>query len=105
MVNCTNCEASFDEIWKLEDHLKSHDKVEDKKCEHCGKMFYFEWRLKKHQLIHMNKNLRKCHYFNNDKACPFEDIGCMYLHVEFETTKKFDICSKIKLCTDYFTIH
>ena len=47
----------------------------------CGKRFQLEWRFKKHQASHDLKTLKKCHYFNNAKACPFEEIGCMFLHL------------------------
>ena len=30
--------------------------------------------------MHENKNMKKCHYYNNLKACPYEDIGCKFEH-------------------------
>ena len=55
------CTETFDETWKLTFHLR--------------------WRLTKHKNAHeKNRNARKCHYFNNNQVCRFDDIGCMFLH-------------------------
>ena len=43
-----------------------------------------KWRLNKHQDMHSNSITKKCHYFNNDKPCPYEKIGCMFNHVVSE---------------------
>ena len=77
---CEVCETPFDETWKLEVHMKIHDKEKENKCDDCGKTFHLRWRLIKHKNVHENRNARKCHYFNNQQECPFEDIGCMFLH-------------------------
>ena len=39
----------------------------------------------------------KCHYFNNALLCPFEELGCMFLHEKSELCKNADLCMK-KLC-------
>ena len=47
-----------------------------------------------HIRIHSNKPPRHCHYFNNGKICPFEELGCKFLHV-LSTKCKFDkLCHK-----------
>ena len=51
------------------------------KCEVCEKEFYLEWRYKKHKTVHTEDG-KYCHYYNNGKTCPYEEIGCMYLHAE-----------------------
>jgi hypothetical protein len=38
------------------------------------------WRLKKHQQWHSSQSVKKCHYFNNNKECPYEKLGCMFDH-------------------------
>ena len=38
-----------------------------------------------------------CHYFNNQKKCPFEEIGCMFLHADSEDCKFQNTCNK-NLC-------
>ena len=35
-------------------------------------------RLNKHKSVHRTK--KYCHYYNNDKECPFEELGCMFRH-------------------------
>ena len=45
--------------------------------------FHLKWRLKKHEQNH-TKNSRAgyCHYYNNQKECPFVNAGCMFKHVK-----------------------
>ena len=71
--------------------------METSKCDKCDKTFYLKWRLAKHKSIHQTKNVRFCHYFNNEKLCPFEEIGCMFLHAKseicrFKKSCKNDLC-------------
>ena len=61
----------------------NHDLVEKFQCEQYDKTFVLEWRLMKHKRIHKEKNITNCHYFNNKKECPFEEIGCMLLSPKF----------------------
>ena len=69
-------------------------------CKDCGKAFYFKWRLSMHMKMHTSEskdNIRKCHFFNNQKQCPFELIGCKFRHEEsvkciFKDQCKFDKC-------------
>ena len=49
-------------------------------CDLCGKTFVMKWRFKKHTEAHSNKSQKYCHYFNNDKSCPFDEIGCKFRH-------------------------
>ena len=63
-------------------HRKAiHNEMESYECNECEKKFILMWRLKKHQHIHSKTNaVKNCHYFNNQKECPFEQIGCMFKH-------------------------
>ena len=38
----------------------------------------------------------KCHYFNNGKRYPYEDVGCMLAHETAEVCKFREICTKEK---------
>ena len=38
-----------------------------------------------------------CHYFNNNKVCPFNDIGCMFKHSESDKCRFGENC-QFKLC-------
>ena len=44
-----------------------------------------KWRLRKHMDLHNNPKAKKCHFFNNKKHCPFQEVGCKFLH---ETSEK-----------------
>ena len=79
-ILCQLCDESFLENWKLETHLKTHAEAKKFKCDTCSKEFSLEWRMRKHMESHENKNGKRCHYFNNFKTCPYEEIGCKYLH-------------------------
>ena len=79
-MNCDFCEESFDVSWKLEKHMKTHNDIKLFKCDQCDATFLLEWRLKKHKESHQYLNPKFCHYFNNYKECPYEEIGCMFKH-------------------------
>ena len=50
---------------------------------------------KKHMKMH-NDDVKFCHFYNNNKNCPYEDIGCMFLH-EMADPCIFNPCLN-KLC-------
>ena len=96
IYNCSICEKSFLESWKLELHSKTHEEIVPFKCETCKKHFYSKWRLKKHEVSH-DKMGKFCHFFNNGKTCPFEEIGCKFNHA-FTNKCRYDRKCSIKLC-------
>ena len=95
-IKCKLCEETFDQTFKLELHLKTHE-METFKCERCDKTFHLKWRLEKHKKGHEMVNVKFCHYFNNEKPCPYEEIGCMYMHTKSEACRFQKFC-KNKLC-------
>ena len=94
--NCDNCDEKFNDSWRLELHKKTHKNITPLKCNICEKHFYVNWRLKKHIASH-NESNKFCHYFNNDKVCPFEEVGCKYKHAISENCK-YDKNCRFKLC-------
>ena len=81
VVKCNVCEETFDENFNLELHIRlKHEESRNFECNQCGKTFVLMWRFRKHKENHSNQNAKKCHYFNNKKDCPFEEIGCMFEH-------------------------
>ena len=48
--------------------------------------------------MHTESRIRACHYYNNNKHCPFEDLGCMFAHKLSEIFKYGKHC-KIRLCS------
>ena len=90
---CSICDLTFIKRCDLENHLiGTHNQQKDLKCDICGKEFILNWRLKKHQQIHTSSSVKPCRYFISDKACPFEEIGCKFLHVvsdKLKVNKKF----------------
>ena len=98
MYKCKICDNKFDNRTILEKHIiKEHENTTTlKKCEHCGKEFHTKWRLNKHMILHGDKFVRKCHFYNNDKDCPFEKIGCKFLHSQANECKFQETCSHLK---------
>ena len=89
---------------ELELHIRSkHEKVEEYECDLCEKRFVLKWRMVKHQESHRDTGRKKCHYFNNRKTCPFDEIGCMFAHETSEVCR-FDKICKNKLCPFQHTI-
>ena len=67
----------IDEEWKMKAHLKiDHRKHE---CQQCSKSFKFVDMMFKHVKITHDKAKMYCHYFNNQKVCPYEN-DCVFLH-------------------------
>ena len=93
------CDEKFQRNCDLELHIKALHKVPKSfECSKCDKTFVLSWRLKKHQEIHTSNVTRFCHYYNNNKECPFEELGCMFLHQHSEMCKYDQACSK-PLCS------
>ena len=86
--NCKHCDQTFSESWRLEIHLRTHKDITPLSCEICEKQFYVAWRLKKHLISHKESS-KFCHYFNNAKICPYEEIGCRFKH-EVSDNCKFE---------------
>ena len=99
-IKCMICDSTFESNCDLELHIREvHEKEKQFHCEHCEKMFVTEWRLKKHNKCHLSEvKMKKCHYFNNQKACPYEDLGCMFLHEVSEKCTFMESCSN-SLCS------
>ena len=95
-IKCKLCDANFEKKSDLESHMNlNHGSVEKFQCDQCDKTFVLEWRLMKHKRIHKEKNITNCHYFNNKKECPFEEIGCMFLHSYSKMCKYGKECNKM----------
>ena len=94
---CDLCDKTFSQNCDFENHMEEH-KVEKKfKCNVCGKMFHLEWRLHNHKTNHTEPEaIKHCHYFNNKKVCPYESIGCKFLHTKSAECRYVDC--KNSLC-------
>ena len=95
-VDCAVCNESFTRNCELEVHIEVHHK--DPKLYKCDKAFFLSWRLRKHESIHASQGVKNCHFFNNEKLCPFEKLGGMFSHKESELCKFYKTCSKT-LCS------
>ena len=91
--NCDLCELEFNEEWKMLAHKKNHINF---KCEKCDKNFHFQVLKEKHMNISHGNKLIYCHYFNNNKNCPYEE-NCMYIHDDSEICKYDSKCAR-NLC-------
>jgi Ran GTPase-activating protein (RanGAP) involved in mRNA processing and transport len=71
--------------------MNSHQKEKNFQCKECGKEFHLKWRLNKHLAGHKTSE-RFCHFFNNEKDCPYAEIGCMFIHTESPNCMYQDKC-------------
>ena len=78
-IKCKECGKAFAKTFQLEKHLEEHEKNKQFKCEICGKEFFLQWRLNKHMGMHSSPP-KACRYFANNQECPYEHVGCMFLH-------------------------
>ena len=80
---CNKCGETFSECHSLEKHLVTiHKETKSLSCHGCNMKFVDKLRLNKHAKMHTTNRLklRKCHFFNNGKVCPYEEYGCKFLH-------------------------
>ena len=98
-IECKDCDKIFSKNYDLEVHITTdHKPREVLKCDKCDKHFVLKWRLLKHKQNHDNISKPKCHYFNNNLTCPFEEMGCMFAH-ELSDMCKFDKKCTKNLCS------
>ena len=94
---CYKCDFSCNISSEYEKHvIESHNSYETFKCHQCDKNFVVEWRMKKHLEMH-NRNTKFCHFYNNDKNCTYEKVGCKFRHEDSPKCKYDDKCNR-KLC-------
>ena len=92
-IYCTKCDRCFQSNSHLEKHLKDEHRVKTIQCGKCDMSFHTKWRLLKHQRSHDdNMKQRRCYYFNAGKHCPFELLGCKFLHEISEPCKYGSKC-------------
>ena len=65
-------------------------------CDECDKVFRYEAVLERHKEAAHEDIQLFCHYYNNDKECPYDD-ECMYVHEESENCKFGRNCER-NLC-------
>ena len=93
-INCKLCEKSFEKFIDLENPIQiCHENHHVFECDKCEKGFILKWRLKKHMRLHAETNIKTCHYFNNNRNCPYEKRGCKFRH----SVSK--ICELMSKCT------
>ena len=93
---CESCDETFTDSWKMEEHLELHGNERPFKCSICEKGFYMKWRMEKHTRDH-SVDIKFCHYFNNDKPCPYDKIGCKFKH-ELSPECRYNLNCTSKLC-------
>ena len=97
IFQCDTCDKTFAVRYQLENHMKEHMAIKEYKCEQCNLGFFLKWRLNKHVKGHSTIEQKFCHYFNNEKNCPFEEMGCKFKHGKSENCKFGQMCEN-KLC-------
>ena len=78
---CKHCDKKFGSNTNVEKHIERVHDYQSLKCNTCDSTFLTGWRLKKHGDTHIqNAVIKKCHYFNSNKPCPFEKLECKFNH-------------------------
>ena len=117
---CRFCKKKFESFKDLQDHKKAEQSCGDEfRCDKCDKSFKSEKDQKVHKKTHGNFKCEKCeyefdvpellekhvsavhgrmkifcHYFNNEKDCPFEG-HCIFAHDESPDCKFGQTCERI----------
>ena len=79
-IKCNICEKTFERTCDLEIHMDEHEAEKKYKCSVCGKTFHLKWRKNKHEESHKEEHVKHCRYFSSQETCPYEVIGCKFLH-------------------------
>ena len=87
---CSFCDEHFEKHSDIEVHLDiAHSKQKDIQCDTCGKRIFLHWRLEKHKTMHTSSStIKHCRYYLAKKTCPFNELGCKFLH---ETSQETEI--------------
>ena len=93
VFKCEQCKKEFDQEWKKRAHEKKHKKYQCDKCDEC---FEYQDIMKKHKLVSHENTKLYCHFFNNDKSCPYDD-RCIFLH-EDSRVCKYDLNCERDYC-------
>ena len=97
-VECDHCDEKFDSHSSIEMHLKNLNVTKQFKCSECEMSLHTKWRLNKHKKMHQSSSkIRKCHFFNSGKICPFEQLGCKFKH-EYSDKCKFGEKCTFHMC-------
>ena len=75
---CEMCELEFTSEKQCSTHKEKHGHF---KCDKCDKVFTFEGVLEKHVSAAHGSTIIFCHYYNNNKVCPFKN-ECIFAHLE-----------------------
>ena len=74
--HCKKCDLLFTSEKQLTTHQEKHGNFA---CEKCDKIFSFEGVLEKHITAVHGEMKIFCHYYNNNKECPFKS-ECIFSH-------------------------
>ena len=88
---CEQCDKSYKSEMDLESHQKMHGTCG---CENCECKFDTVGQLEKHVSAVHEKVKIFCHYYNNDKECPFEG-KCIFAHDESPDCRFGNLCERI----------
>ncbi|MCP3967979.1 MAG: hypothetical protein GY750_18230 [Lentisphaerae bacterium] len=99
---CRLCDKSYNEQWKLNRHMKSHQKAQFK-CPHCDMAFRENYKLNRHLKIHNNNRTKShiCHVCGSGFLERDYLNAHMKVHTETEShpcqqcDRKFDSSSKL----------
>ena len=86
--DCSECEKTFQEKWKLDAHVKVHEKFA---CEKCEKKFNSKDIKEKHVKIAHEGLKFYCCFYNNEEECPYQH-ECVSLHEVSPSCRYGDSC-------------
>ena len=80
----------FDEKWKFKAHKKT---CKQYSCDQCDKIYKTENTHEKHTKIAHEQIKIYCHYFNNEKPCPYNE-ECIFIHEKTDVCKYGENCGR-----------
>ena len=89
-IKCEECDMEFNEKWKFNAHIKTHEN----KCDVCDKTFKSEDVKTKHVKISHESLKLFCQYYNNRMDCPY-GTKCVFLHDDAPLCRYGARCERI----------
>ena len=93
-IKCNHCDKIFPSHSMIEKHMADEHVQKEIKCDHCDLLFHTTWRLKMHMKNHTGRMKRNCHFFNSNKDCPYENLGCKFNHIYSDECKFGTKCER-----------
>ena len=91
---CGECETESKTREKQIQKKSRTKNISNFNCDKCDKIFNHKVQLSKHIQAAHTKHRLYCHFFNNNKDCPYRN-KCIFIHEDSDNCKYGEVCDRI----------